>query len=92
METSPSCAEVGARIRLLREAAGLKQADLVERLKELQPDLRMSGPTLSRIESGNGPLVLDVLILIARALDKPLAEFTAPTQPADDDLPPTQEG
>jgi len=55
----------GAKIRKLREDAGLTVSQLAARVG-------VGGPTLSNIELGTRPASLGLLIRIARELEKPL--------------------
>jgi transcriptional regulator with XRE-family HTH domain len=67
-EVSPQLADVGGRIRKVREAGGLK-------LNELALLSGLSAPALSRIETGQRDLRLSSLFRIAAALRVPLADL-----------------
>ena len=58
--------EVGRRLAQIREAAGIKQADLAKRIT-------WSQAVLSRIESGQRPLSGDELATVAEAIGTPEA-------------------
>lgn len=55
----PTTSEIGPNLARLREAAGLKQAELASKLS-------MSAPSLSRVESGDRHLTSDQLHRIPR--------------------------
>ncbi|RQS05579.1 helix-turn-helix domain-containing protein [Burkholderia sp. Bp8991] len=57
----PTTNEIGPNLARLREAAGLKQAELASRLT-------MSAPSLSRVESGERPLAPDELQSLLAAI------------------------
>lgn len=65
-ETAPTMDEyaerIGARVRALREAAGLTQGELARRTG-------IHRPNIARIESGRHMPSLDTVVRIARALD-----------------------
>ena len=64
-ESEPRGNQNGAEIRRLRLAAGLTVTELATRIGILPG-------TLSNIELGNKPVSLDLLIRIARELNKPV--------------------
>lgn len=48
-------------LRELRNAAGLNQIEVTERVKQALPGVRFSQPALSRAEKGSGRLASDIV-------------------------------
>lgn len=77
----------GARLRSLRElreAAGLNQIEVVERVKRALPDARFSQPALSRVERSKGRLAPEVVRVLCRIYGVTGAERVALIQQAQD--------
>jgi transcriptional regulator with XRE-family HTH domain/Zn-dependent peptidase ImmA (M78 family) len=76
---SENAADVGQRIRAIREARGWTQSDLAARLQRTQT-------AVSYWESGRRGLSLDDLVYVARALGVPAAELL-PERPGSQPVP-----
>ena len=71
--------ELGAAIRIIREAKGLRQSELAKRAG-------LSAPYLSLIESGDREASIDALRRIAQALEIPPEVLLIASQPAEGSL------
>jgi transcriptional regulator with XRE-family HTH domain len=65
--------QVGCRIAEAREATGLTQAQVAERVN-------MTVNNYQRLEHGHQNATIKTLVRIARALDVPVATFWVPTE------------
>lgn len=70
-EPDPADVRTGAHIRKLREASGLTQARLAERMG-------VTAPLLSLIENGHRPASPETRIVLARELEVPLGAIYGP--------------
>lgn len=66
--------ELGARIRAYREAKGLQQSELGEKIDVDQA-------TISRWETGKSPMGVDEMIAVADALEIPVADLWRTKRP-----------
>lgn len=71
-------------LRELREAVGLNQIVVVERVKRALPDARFSQPALSRAEKGKGRLALEVVRVLCQIYGVTGAERATLIQQAED--------
>lgn len=71
-------------LRELREAVGLNQIVVVERVKRALPDARFSQPALSRAEKGKGRLAPEVVRVLCQIYRVTGAEQAAVIQQAED--------
>lgn len=67
MEAGPTAERVAANVKQLREARGLRQSDLTDRLTELGHPILSSG--IAKIESGERKVTVDDLMALAIALE-----------------------
>lgn len=70
-EPDPEDARTGARVRELREASGLNQARLAERMD-------VTAPLVSQIESGRRRATPASRVLVAQALGVPIGAIWGP--------------